>query len=187
MLGIPWLQVHNSLISWSDCEITTCSLYCKLTCFQWPQLYIASTTIDNPEINTPVHIHAEFMDVFSKANASELPPHCSYDCHQTTIWNHTTMLPNLSTIMSQAPDHGQIYKDKGGSSTRIYCALHLSRFRMVHLHREERQWSTSQYWQPWSKWDHEKVSVSSTPGPGSTGAANFSKLTLWHTYILAYQ
>lgn len=79
ILNIPWLQNHKPCISWSKWEITEWSEHCNQHCLQLSHLSLSSTSIETPDLKVPVHIPVEYhdlRDMFSKAKASGLPPHC---------------------------------------------------------------------------------------------------------------
>ena len=76
ILGLPWLEKHNPTISWSEREIQKWSEFCHLNCVSSPKLSVSSTSIESPQ-NDNVTIPPEYMDlkeVFSKGNATKLPP-----------------------------------------------------------------------------------------------------------------
>lgn len=73
-------------------------------------------------------------EVFSKAKASRLPPHRSYDCA-------------IGLLTRTTPPHNQIYLwsvaeqqmiGKRSASTRVHPPVHLSHFSWVLLRGEER-------------------------------------------------
>lgn len=80
VLGLPWLQRHNPIIEWISGEATFSSDFCKTHCL--PPVLAASVQADPdpPDISSvPQHYH-DLKEVFSKARAMSLPPHCPYDC-----------------------------------------------------------------------------------------------------------
>ncbi|KAI4888293.1 hypothetical protein NFI96_000532 [Prochilodus magdalenae] len=92
ILGLPWLRMHNPVISWADRELVTWSSHCFNHCLMFPQISLSSTSIESPDSPTPVCIPPEYHDlaeVFSKSNATKLPPHRSYDCGIELLANTT--------------------------------------------------------------------------------------------------
>ncbi|KAK3551808.1 hypothetical protein QTP70_027229, partial [Hemibagrus guttatus] len=62
ILGRPWLEQHNPILSWRTGE---------------------ATSIESPLVNQPLRIptcYAPFSDVFCPKRASKLPPHRPWDC-----------------------------------------------------------------------------------------------------------
>ncbi|KAK3520990.1 hypothetical protein QTP86_002387, partial [Hemibagrus guttatus] len=62
ILGRPWLEQHNPILSWSTGE---------------------ATSIESPSVHQPLQIpacYAPFSDVFCPKRASKLPPHRPWDC-----------------------------------------------------------------------------------------------------------
>ena len=93
ILGLPWLEKHNPLISWSDHTITKWSDECLQTCIISPSLSVRSTSVESPdEEKAQIHIPPAYQDlkeVFNKVNATKLPPHRTYYCAIDLIENHT--------------------------------------------------------------------------------------------------
>lgn len=56
ILGIPWLQQHNPLISWTCREITKVSDYCLENFIVRPALTVSSTSIESPKTSCNVEI-----------------------------------------------------------------------------------------------------------------------------------
>ncbi len=100
VLGNPWLAIHDPQISWNSKELTKWSPHCYRHCLQLQlQLPCLTTSIESPATNEPVFIPPEYSDyseVFSKTKATQLPPHCPWDC---TI----ELLPNT------APPRSKVY------------------------------------------------------------------------------
>ncbi|KAK3532671.1 hypothetical protein QTP86_027655 [Hemibagrus guttatus] len=62
ILGRPWLEQHNPILSWSTGK---------------------ATSIESPSVHQPLQIpacYAPFSDVFCPKRASKLPPHRPWDC-----------------------------------------------------------------------------------------------------------
>lgn len=71
VLGIPWLRKYNPDINWTTGTVQPRKADCNAT---------AATAVlsDTSEAAIPKDYH-DFMDVFSKAKADELPPHRPFD------------------------------------------------------------------------------------------------------------
>ncbi|KAK3544185.1 hypothetical protein QTP86_008287 [Hemibagrus guttatus] len=92
ILGRPWLEQHNPILSWSTSEVLKWGDTCFLGCFPHlpaPHsptpipLPVQSTSIESPLVNQPLRIptcYAPFSDVFCPKRASKLPPHRPWDC-----------------------------------------------------------------------------------------------------------
>uniref|UniRef100_A0A3B1J024 ribonuclease H n=1 Tax=Astyanax mexicanus TaxID=7994 RepID=A0A3B1J024_ASTMX len=83
VLGAPWLKTHDPVISWSLGDITAWSPFCRENCLSLISLSLQSTSVESPNsVDTPdiPSEYYDFSDVFSKAKATELPPHRPYDC-----------------------------------------------------------------------------------------------------------
>lgn len=99
ILSAPWLQLHDPTISWRGGEIMRWSEYCHGNCLRLPTVHVTSTSIESPETKTKVNIpkeYHEFIDVFSKAQVSGLPPHRPYDCE-------------IDLLPGTTPTRGRIY------------------------------------------------------------------------------
>ncbi|KAK3506575.1 hypothetical protein QTP70_009901 [Hemibagrus guttatus] len=83
ILGYPWLSVHDPVISWYQDEITHWSQFCFSHCLGNTVIKSCLTTsVESPECK-PVTIpscYRDLQEVFSKAKATQLPPHCPWDC-----------------------------------------------------------------------------------------------------------
>ncbi|KAK3523680.1 hypothetical protein QTP70_008614 [Hemibagrus guttatus] len=82
ILGYPWLSVHNPVISWYQGEITHWSPFCFSHCLGNTVIKSCLTTsVESPECK-PVIIPSCYIlqEVFSKAKATQLPPHRPWDC-----------------------------------------------------------------------------------------------------------
>ncbi|KAK3564108.1 hypothetical protein QTP86_007568 [Hemibagrus guttatus] len=92
ILGRPWLEQHNPILSWSTGEVLKWGDTCFPGCFpHLPaphspipiSLPVQATSIESPLINQPLRIppcYAPFSDVFCPKRASKLPPHRPWDC-----------------------------------------------------------------------------------------------------------
>ncbi|KAK3535368.1 hypothetical protein QTP70_010217 [Hemibagrus guttatus] len=87
ILGHPWLEQHNPILSWKTGEVLKWGDTCFPGCFPdlpVPQspiptpLHVQATSIESPFVNRPLEIptcYAPFSDVFCPKRASKLPPH----------------------------------------------------------------------------------------------------------------
>ncbi|KAK3563698.1 hypothetical protein QTP86_034431 [Hemibagrus guttatus] len=92
ILGRPWLEQHNPILSWSTGEVLKWGDTCFPGCFPHPPaphsltlipLPVQATSIESPLVNQPLWIptcYAPFSDVFCPKRASKLPPHRPWDC-----------------------------------------------------------------------------------------------------------
>uniref|UniRef100_A0A8C1MIW4 CCHC-type domain-containing protein n=1 Tax=Cyprinus carpio TaxID=7962 RepID=A0A8C1MIW4_CYPCA len=92
VLGRPWLEQHNPVLSWKTGEILKWGETCFMDCFpevpvpssQLPKpLSVCATSIESPMERRSVDIpscYAPFSDVFCPKRASKLPPHRPWDC-----------------------------------------------------------------------------------------------------------
>ncbi|KAK3528240.1 hypothetical protein QTP86_027953 [Hemibagrus guttatus] len=92
ILGRPWLEQHNPILSWRTGEVLKWGDSCFPGCFPHlpaPHsptpipLPVQATSIESPLVNQPLQIptcYAPFRDVFCLKRASKLPPHRPWDC-----------------------------------------------------------------------------------------------------------
>ncbi|KAK3524341.1 hypothetical protein QTP70_028052 [Hemibagrus guttatus] len=92
ILGRPWLEQHNPILSWRTGEVLKWGDTCFPDCFpDLPAphsllptpLRVQATSIESPFVNQPLEIptgYAPFSDVFCPKRASKLPPHRPWDC-----------------------------------------------------------------------------------------------------------
>ncbi|KAK3561716.1 hypothetical protein QTP86_012605 [Hemibagrus guttatus] len=92
ILGRPWLEQHNPILSWSTGKVLKWGDTCFPGCFpHLPaphsptpiSLPVQATSIESPLVNQPLQIptcYAPFSDVFCPKRASKLPPHRPWDC-----------------------------------------------------------------------------------------------------------
>ena len=82
VLGQTWLKRHNPRIDWSTNTITGWSSFCHSTCLTsaQPPAEGAAVPSEPPDLaNVPSEYH-DLSEVFSKQQATSLPPHRPYDC-----------------------------------------------------------------------------------------------------------
>ncbi|KAK3554648.1 hypothetical protein QTP70_031051 [Hemibagrus guttatus] len=92
ILGHPWLEQHNPILSWKTGEVLKWGDTCFNDCFsEFPvprspsanHLPVSATSIESPLERRPVDIpacYAPFNDIFCPKRASKLPPHRPWDC-----------------------------------------------------------------------------------------------------------
>jgi len=92
ILGRPWLEQHNPIISWKTGEVLKWGDTCFPDCFSAlpvprspssNHLPVCTTSIESPIERRSVDIpscYAPFSDVFCPKRASKLPPHRPWDC-----------------------------------------------------------------------------------------------------------
>ncbi len=79
ILGLPWLEKHNPIISWSDKQIIQWSETCRQHCLDLTLQKESKGTAPLLAHKLPVEYH-DLIEAFSKTKASQLPPHRSSDC-----------------------------------------------------------------------------------------------------------
>jgi len=85
ILGLPWLRTHNPQICWREGQITHWNEHCQTKCLSHssPLPVRAIQTADPTEPTSDLNLPIEYRDLaiaISKVRASQLPPHCTYDC-----------------------------------------------------------------------------------------------------------
>ncbi|KAK3545866.1 hypothetical protein QTP70_016399 [Hemibagrus guttatus] len=92
VLGRPWLELHNRVLSWKTGEILKWGEHCFRACFpslpapvppQVHHLPTQATSVESPpEARSPdiPTCYSHFRDVFCPRKASKLPPHRPWDC-----------------------------------------------------------------------------------------------------------
>ncbi|KAK3570038.1 hypothetical protein QTP86_009442 [Hemibagrus guttatus] len=92
ILGCPWFEQHNPILSWSIGEVLKWGDTCFPDCFpDLPvphsllptPLPVQATSIESPSVHQPLQIpacYAPFSDVFCPKRAPKLPPHWPWDC-----------------------------------------------------------------------------------------------------------
>lgn len=77
IFGIPWLQLHDPIMSWNRCSDYK-------NCLESPCLSLNATTGKSPDNNIQIGMPTEYqdlMEVFSKKKVTGLPLNCEYDCN----------------------------------------------------------------------------------------------------------
>ncbi|KAG1927373.1 retrotransposable element [Pimephales promelas] len=81
ILGLPWLEKHNPVISWSEKQIVQWSNACHRDCLR--SITKVSLSIPHSEVPESATIPVQYQDLslaFSEDQATKLPPHRPYDC-----------------------------------------------------------------------------------------------------------
>ncbi|KAL0176816.1 hypothetical protein M9458_029146, partial [Cirrhinus mrigala] len=83
VLGLPWLQLHEPQISWTEGQITQWSDRCFPQCFpalKPKQMEVASDKLDSPNTDVIPPEYHDLAEAFSRSKATQLPPHRPSDC-----------------------------------------------------------------------------------------------------------
>lgn len=106
VLGLPWLQLHDPVISWKEGELRKRSTFCQENCFHMHlSLPCLSTSVERPESSHSITLSKEYSDlqeVFSKENGAKLPLHQPWDCTIELLPN--TMPPKSHVYPLSLPE-----------------------------------------------------------------------------------
>ncbi|KAK3514076.1 hypothetical protein QTP70_003222 [Hemibagrus guttatus] len=92
VLGRPWLEQHNPILSWKTGEVLRWGEHCFEGCFperpsprlsRIHKVQVHATSVESPHENRSIAIpvcYSRFSDVFCPKKASKLPPHWPWDC-----------------------------------------------------------------------------------------------------------
>ncbi|KAK3545517.1 hypothetical protein QTP70_007758 [Hemibagrus guttatus] len=92
VLGRPWLEQHDPILSWKTGEVLRWGEQCFEGCFperpsprfsRVQKIQIHATSVESPFKSRSVDIpacYSHFRDVFCPRKASKLPPHRPWDC-----------------------------------------------------------------------------------------------------------
>ncbi|KAK3521631.1 hypothetical protein QTP70_014728 [Hemibagrus guttatus] len=107
ILGLPWLQQHEPLISWREGELVRWSQHCLHTCFPFATpVACLTTSVQRPTSNELIMLPKEYEDlreVGSKEKASRLPPHRPWVCAIDFLPN--TMPPKSRVYPLSLPEN----------------------------------------------------------------------------------
>ncbi|KAK3549516.1 hypothetical protein QTP86_002488 [Hemibagrus guttatus] len=110
ILGLPWLQQHEPLISWREGELVRWSQHCLHTCFPFATpVACLTTSVQRPTSNELIMLPKEYEDlreVGSKEKASRLPPHRPWVCAIDFLPN--TMPPKSRVYPLSLPENQAI-------------------------------------------------------------------------------
>ncbi|KAL0188522.1 hypothetical protein M9458_015621 [Cirrhinus mrigala] len=79
ILGYPWLNLHEPVISWSTGTITHWSAHCKQHCPQSANPVASTPVSAGPRDSIPAE-YQDLLEAFSTTKATQLPPHRPGDC-----------------------------------------------------------------------------------------------------------
>ncbi|KAL0154063.1 hypothetical protein M9458_050637 [Cirrhinus mrigala] len=83
ILGLPWLELHDPTISWTEHQSTRWSDHCQhhfLQGLRVPKTTVASASpVEDDLSRLPVE-YRDLQEAFSKEKATRLPPHRATDC-----------------------------------------------------------------------------------------------------------
>lgn len=80
ILGLPWLQAHETQIDWNKKEVLFSSQYCTQHCLLPAPASCSTIASISDNLQHVPTVYLEFKYVFDKQKADRLPPHHSYDC-----------------------------------------------------------------------------------------------------------
>ncbi|KAK3544517.1 hypothetical protein QTP86_014096 [Hemibagrus guttatus] len=92
VLGRPWLEQHDPILSWKTGEVLRWGEHCFEGCFperpsprlsRIHEVQVHATSMESPLENHSITIpacYSRFSDVFCPKKASKLPPHRPWDC-----------------------------------------------------------------------------------------------------------
>lgn len=99
ILVLPWLQVHNQQISWTEKQITQWSDCCLQQCvltIPLKSLHFATVQLEPSSIPNLPPEYDNLAEVFSKTKASQLLHHHSNDCA-------------IDLLPSRTPPEGRVF------------------------------------------------------------------------------
>uniref|UniRef100_A0A8C1MA50 Gypsy retrotransposon integrase-like protein 1 n=2 Tax=Cyprinus carpio TaxID=7962 RepID=A0A8C1MA50_CYPCA len=83
ILGLPWLRLHDPLVSWREGQILKWSTKCQTKCLSTISPLPVHSLVINEESSEVPNLPAEYHDLkaaFSKTQANTLPSHRPHDC-----------------------------------------------------------------------------------------------------------
>ncbi|XDV25876.1 hypothetical protein PO909_029709 [Leuciscus waleckii] len=83
ILGLPWLREHDPLIQWTSGQIISWGESCFSDCLSTVQPLTLRSIQEHPDetvLKCLPSMYHDLAEAFSKAKATKLPPHRSYDC-----------------------------------------------------------------------------------------------------------
>lgn len=132
ILGLPWLEKHNPIISWSGKQVTDWSQYCHNQCLISPEFVLVSTSVEPrwppSYLNFPRIPRPEVSIQSQNQRGSSLLP--------------GTMPPHSRIYQWQNSD-GWVYP--GGPPARVHPAIHFTSISRFLLCWKERGWSLTMH------------------------------------------
>ncbi|KAK3525903.1 hypothetical protein QTP70_010958 [Hemibagrus guttatus] len=182
ILGCPWLEQHNPIVSWRTGEVLKWGDSCFPGCFPHlpaPHsptpipLPVQATSIESLLVNQPLRIptcYAPFRDIFCPKRASKVPPHRPWDC---TI----DMLPGepvprgriYPAVDSGEKGHGGIHQ--GGPGAGLHPPVHFSYCFELLLRGQEGRRPPTMHRLSCPQPDNRKVPISTAPRPSGPGTS----------------
>ncbi|KAK3557590.1 hypothetical protein QTP70_030520 [Hemibagrus guttatus] len=92
VLGHPWLEQHDPILSWKTGEVLRWGVHCFKGCFperpsprlsRIHEVQVHATSVESPLENRSITIpacYSRFSDLFCPKKTSKLPPHRPWDC-----------------------------------------------------------------------------------------------------------
>ena len=123
ILGLPWLKQHNPCVDWVTGEVQDWSSDCLKSCLSPTSpdslLKIPLTApppdSDYPNLSKVPDCHHDLKEVFNKAKATSLPPHCPFDCPIDLL---PGSMPSRGRLYSLSEPERQAMKEYIDSSLR---------------------------------------------------------------------
>ncbi len=111
VLGHPWLTQHKPLINWDKGIILSWKLACHINCLVSAVPAVSSVSVFQDEPGDLSGVPEEYLDlrvVFSRSQATSLPPHRPYDCSINLLPG--TMPPRGRLYSLSAPEREALEK-----------------------------------------------------------------------------
>ncbi|KAK3506401.1 hypothetical protein QTP70_016614, partial [Hemibagrus guttatus] len=136
VLGRPWLEQHDPILSWKTGEVLRWGEQCFEGCFperpsprfsRVQKIQMHATSVESPFKSRSVDIpacYSHFRDVFCPRKASKLPPHRPGDCAIDLVPGEP--VPRGENILPLPPrreGHGGIHR--GSLSPGLHSPLHV--------------------------------------------------------------
>lgn len=112
VLGLPWLQTHDPVISWKQKDIIKWSHSCQEKCLQVLCTLLTSTSIESPDSNLHVHIHVQYNEFLEPLNTCLESTYLSHVqlCHWSVTWYDTSAQYNLPSFHTRTTSNRGIYR-----------------------------------------------------------------------------
>ncbi|KAK3541862.1 hypothetical protein QTP86_008193 [Hemibagrus guttatus] len=176
VLGLPWLQLHDPLISWREGELICWSHHCLYSCFLHAKPRPCLTmTVGKAEPNSSATLPEEYKDlgeVFSKENATCLPLHRPWDCAIEFLPN--AMPPKNRVYPLSLPESKAMDEYIEALSFGFIRPSNFSCRGRLFLHGEKGWGSLSVYRLQRPQHPHRALPLPSAPGARSAGTTTGS-------------